>query len=183
MSVQCAPVFQLTCLYMLLIKEVIGKRENFNPLFLGWDVQPNQRQFTCNLFAALQPVCWVVGQFMSITYIILSHTHTHTHTSKSVCLTRIFLICFGCLHIQMHSDNFFTQKKKTKDMCPSNFVAFKRVNPQSTLEFVQLPDRRRQNWNKHVPCTYFAFIKSLLLLLFFMAAAAAAADFTIYHKL
>jgi hypothetical protein len=83
----------------------------------------------------------------------------------------------------MHSDNFFTQKKKTKDMCPSNFVAFKRVNPQSTLEFVQLPDRRRQNWNKHVPCTYFAFIKSLLLLLFFMAAAAAAADFIIYHKL
>jgi hypothetical protein len=48
---------------------------------------------------------------------------------------------------------------------------------------VQLPDRRRQNWNKHVPCTYFAFIKRFLLLLFVMAAAAAAADFIIYHKL
>ncbi len=169
---------------MLLIKEVIGKRENFNPLFLGWNVQPNQRQFTCNLFCSpsAAPLCWVVGQFMSITYIVLSHTHTHKHTHKQVFVWREFFWFVLVVSTSKCSlINFFYQKQ-TKDMCPSNFVAFKRVNPQSTLEFVQLPDRRRQNWNKHVPCTYSAFIKSFLLLLFFMAAAAAA-DFIIYHKL
>jgi hypothetical protein len=165
MSVQCAPVFQLTCLYMLLIMEVIGKRENFNPLFLGWNVQPNQRRFTCKSICS--PSAALLGSWsIYVHHIPCPHTHTQASlfvwreffwfvlvVSTSKCILLIFL------------------PKKTKDMCPSNFVAFKRVNPQSTLEFVQLPDRRRQNWNKHVPCTYFAFIKSFLLLLFFMAAA------------
>jgi hypothetical protein len=154
MSVQCTPVFQLTCLYMLLIKEVIGKRENFNPLFLGWNVQTQTKPIH------MQSICSPSAALLGSWSIYVHHIHCpHTHTHKQVCLSDENF--FNLFWLSPHSNAFWSlfYGEKTKDMCPSNFVAFKRVNPQSTLEFVQLPDRRRQNWNKHVPCTYFAFIK------------------------
>jgi len=112
--------FQLTCLYMLLIKEVIGKRENFNPFVFGLKCTTQSK--TIHMQSILQPFSRsaLLGSWSIYVHHIhcpLSLTHTHTHTSKSVCLTRIFLICFGCLHIQMQSDKFFLPKKKKQRTC------------------------------------------------------------------